>query len=281
MQCPGGQQTAERLAACAWQAAARLAQQCGPGKLRGKRAGCSAGAAEGRGLPEIMPQSQLKCHPGPGGLSQLWQLASPKACQTPAELNTEKQPMLKSSRMVGAAWTCLKPGGVCCDGGSPSLIALAILQAARAAEGDGGQPIHTGADLEEQGAVLRCISRAQADFERNGDQLLYGTLLWQVDSALTAADRLQRVGCQLRPFTQKHWGSVRLQTAPQSCCPKSCCKLSSCYMQVFKLQSASSCWALHGEGQLLLPVYAAPHRRKATPRRGLLRARLESSGSPG
>ncbi len=67
-----------------------------------------------------------------------------------------------------------------------SLTDLAVLQAARATEGDGRQPVHTGAYLEEQGAVLRCIHRAQAEFKGVAYQLLYGTLLWQVDSALTS-----------------------------------------------------------------------------------------------
>lgn len=68
MRCPGAQRTAECSAASAWQAAAVLAQRCAPGKLRCNLVGCSAKAAEGRGLPEIMLQLWLECLPGPGGL---------------------------------------------------------------------------------------------------------------------------------------------------------------------------------------------------------------------
>ena len=53
MQCLGGQQTADCLAACAWLAAAVLAQRWAPGKLRGSQVGSSAEVAEGPGLPEI------------------------------------------------------------------------------------------------------------------------------------------------------------------------------------------------------------------------------------
>lgn len=105
---------------------------------------------------------------------------------------------------------------------------------------------------------------------------------WTVHSQ--AADRHQHMGCQLRPTTGKHLNNAGLQGCrlPSELLPAVVwhCRTYGCCVQVFRLQSASCCCALHGEGQLLLPVDAAPYRRQPTPRRGLLGAHLKFPGSP-
>ena len=88
-----------------------------------------------------------------------------------------------------------------------------VLQAARATEGDGGQPIHTGAHLEEQGAVLRCISRAQAGLKRCLPAPVWDPVLTGGQYTYMLLTGSRRWAASSGPSHASTGGSAGLQTA--------------------------------------------------------------------